>query len=106
MMNRKISTLNAITLLLFSINAFAVDWSQWRGPNRDGIWQETGVIEKFEEPQLPVVWRSEIGSGYSGPTVSNGRVYVTDRVKASKETERIHCFNAMTGEKVWSYEYG
>ena len=105
MNNRKTNVLAVITLVLFGINAFAADWPQWRGPGRDGIWRETGLIEKFEKSQLPVVWRREIGGGYSGPTVSNGRVYITDRVKDPKEIERIHCFNAMTGEEIWSYEY-
>lgn len=105
MIDRKTAVLAVITVLLFGMCVFAADWPQWRGPARDGVWSETGVIEKFETSQLPVVWRSEIGGGYSGPTVSNGKVYITDRVKDSKEIERIHCFDAMSGKKIWSYEY-
>ena len=54
------------------------DWPQWRGPTRDGVWKETGLVEKFSAPRLPLRWRAAIGSGYSGPTVADGRVYVTD----------------------------
>jgi outer membrane protein assembly factor BamB len=81
------------------------DWPQWRGPNRDGVWPEDGVVERFTQPQLPICWRAEIGSGYSGPTVAAGRVYVTDRVAAPTQLERVHCFDAMTGGKLWSREY-
>jgi len=85
--------------------ASADDWPQWRGPNRDGVWRETGIIEKFDGDELEPVWRVDIGSGYSGPTVADGRVYVTDRVTQPKQIERVHCFDEKTGKKLWSYEY-
>ncbi|MHC4558279.1 MAG: hypothetical protein ACYS80_13355 [Planctomycetota bacterium] len=63
--------------ILLSIQVFAADWPQWRGPNRDGIWREKGIVQKFEDRQLPIRWRAEIANGYSGPTVAGGRVYIT-----------------------------
>lgn len=82
------------------------DWPEWRGAQRDGVWREEGVIEgKFPEGGLPVKWRAEVSSGYSGPTVARGRVYVTDRVIHPAQTERIHCFDSATGERIWSHEY-
>ena len=54
------------------------DWPQWRGPGRDGVWHETGIIEEFAGPRLALRWRAVISSGYSGPTVADGRVYVAD----------------------------
>ena len=64
------------------------DWPQWRGPHRDGVWSETGIVEKFPDKQLKIDWRAPIGPGYSGPTVADGRVYVTDRAE-SKKGERV-----------------
>jgi len=81
------------------------DWPQWRGPSRDGVWRETGIIEKFKDSEITPVWRAEIAGGYSGPTVADGRVYVTDRLTKPKQVERVHCFQAKTGEKVWTDEY-
>ncbi|UCG57361.1 MAG: PQQ-binding-like beta-propeller repeat protein [Phycisphaerales bacterium] len=81
------------------------DWPQWRGANRDGVWREKGIVEKFEHKQLPIRWRTKIGAGYSGPTVADGRVYVTDRQTSPNEVERVHCFDAMTGEPIWSHTY-
>ncbi|MFC1604742.1 PQQ-binding-like beta-propeller repeat protein [Planctomycetota bacterium] len=91
--------------ILLNIQVFAADWPQWRGPGWDGVWLEKGVVQKFKNQQLPALWRAEIANGYSGPTVAKGRVYVTDRVTSPKEVERVHCFDAGSGEKIWSYDY-
>jgi outer membrane protein assembly factor BamB len=90
---------------LGSPDAGADDWPQWRGPTRDGVWHETGLVERFDSPQIKIRWRAPISSGYSGPTVAEGRVYVTDRLTEPKQAERVHCFEAKTGEKVWSHTY-
>lgn len=83
----------------------AEDWPQWRGPARDGVWRESGIIDVFPAATLEPVWRAEIGGGYSGPTVANGRVYVTDRLTKPKQVERVHCFDEQTGKRLWSHEY-
>jgi len=94
----------AITLSLY-LPALGADWPQWRGPNRDGVWREKDIVKKFAGERLPVRWRAQISNGYSGPTVADGRVYVTDRVAAPTQVERVHCFEASTGGGVWSHTY-
>ena len=81
------------------------DWPQWRGPTRDGVWKETGLVEKFSAPRLPLRWRAPIGSGYSGPTVAEGRVYVTDLQTDPSSVERVHCFDWQTGRNLWNFTY-
>jgi len=83
----------------------ADDWPQWRGPGRDGVWRETGVIRSFDGPRIRLRWRAAISAGYCGPTVADGRVYVADRVTRPEERERIHCFRWTDGRKLWSVEY-
>jgi len=85
--------------------AVTSDWPQWRGPDRDGTWDETGILKSFPEDGLEIRWRVPVGSGYSGPTVANGLVYVTDRQVEPDEVERVHAFDAQTGEAVWSHAY-
>jgi outer membrane protein assembly factor BamB len=81
------------------------DWPQWRGPNRDGVWRETGLRERLPEGQIEVRWRMPIGSGYSGPTVAGDSVFVTDRVTDPESTERVWCFDRQTGAVRWSHGY-
>jgi outer membrane protein assembly factor BamB len=81
------------------------DWPQWRGAQRDGVWRETGLVQKFSSAQLTPKWTMPIEAGYCGPTVAQGRVYVTDRITRPVESERVHCFDEQTGRKIWSYEY-
>jgi len=93
------------TFLITSPSLQADDWPQWRGPQRDGVWRESGIVESFDSPEIPVKWRAPIGNGYCGPTVAGGRVYVTDRVIEPSQQERVHCFDANTGARLWSHTY-
>ncbi len=83
----------------------AEDWPQWRGAGREGIWTETGLVEELPEGQLPITWSVEIGAGYTGPTVADGRVYVMDRQANEKQIERILCFDSQNGNLIWKHEY-
>lgn len=94
-----------LTLAGCAGQASADDWPQWRGLNRDGVWSEMGVLDRFPGPRLEPQWRAPIGSGYSGPTVADGRVFVTDRQRQPNESERIHCFDRETGRKLWTHRY-
>src|SRR4249919_1408020 len=92
--------------LLLSQGALADDWPQWRGPQRDGVWRETGVVEAIPAAGLPVKWRARVLNGWSGPAVASGRVYVTDHnYKSSPEVERVLCFDEATGKQLWVHEY-
>ena len=57
------------------------DWPEFRGGGRQGIWKETGLVEKFSSKKLEPQWSAPIGAGYSGPTVADGRVYVGEFAK-------------------------
>jgi outer membrane protein assembly factor BamB len=97
----------------------ADDWPQWLGPQRDGVWRETGIIQSFPTNGLKYDWRVPIGGGYAGPAVANGRVYVADRQFAKGTTnsaaafsrgqipgsERVLCLNEADGKIVWRHEY-
>lgn len=87
------------------MTALADEWPQWRGADRDGVWTETGILDRFPSPEIEVKWRVPVSSGYSGPTVADGRVYVTDRIHEPEEQERVHCFDWETGETIWSFTY-
>jgi outer membrane protein assembly factor BamB len=90
---------------LLAAAAGAADWPQWRGPARDGVWRETNQITRFPAPQIAIKWRAPVAAGYSGPTVADGRVFVSDRIEEPSEQERIHCFDAETGAVRWVHAY-
>ena len=103
-------SISVVWILLFDVVLTASilqaeEWPQWRGPGRDGVWQETGLIRNLSDQTLAIRWRSKIGSGYSGPTVASGRVYVMDRISQPTQLEQVHCFDAMTGRQIWSHSY-
>ena len=75
------------------------------GRMRDGVWHETGIVEKFADKQLKLDWRAPIGAGYSGPTIADGRVFITDRIVEPTQVERVHCFDSKTGHELWTHKY-
>ena len=99
--------MKGVFLLSFFVagSAFADDWPQWRGPQRDGVWREDGVVEAFAGEEIELRWRVPVSSGYSGPTVADGRVYLTDRATKPEQVERVLCFDWRTGEELWSFVY-
>lgn len=97
----------AITLilsLLITPALLADDWPQWRGPNRDGVYRETGILKSIPPTGLNIRWRTRIGQGYSGPVVAQGRVYVTDHT-FNPEVERVLCLDETTGRTLWTHTY-
>ena len=81
--------------------ATAGDWPQWLGPQRNG-----SSVEKVESWTVdpPVVWRVDVGSGYSSPVVAGGRVFIHARVDPLQE-EEVVAFDALTGKEQWREKY-
>lgn len=111
-----------VSLVLLSFLASpssADDWPQWLGPQRDAIWREQGILEKFPNDGPKVRWRTPVGIGYAGPAVAAGRVFVPDFVLQKGKTlprsgfgrfvlpgtERILCLDEATGKVLWQHEY-
>ena len=87
----------------------AEDWPQWRGVNRLAVWDETDIVEKLPE-ELKVTWRVPVRSGFAGPAVADGRVFVTDwqqdpESRSMDGTERVIALNEETGEVLWAHEW-
>lgn len=103
---RRIERFAALTLaLLLTAAVQAEDWPQWRGPKRDGFWNETGILQTFPTEGLKIRWRVPVGPGWSCPVVARGRVYLTDmRLEKAKACERIQCFDEKTGKLLWRHE--
>lgn len=104
---RAMSCMCFVTLWLPTL-AFADDWPQWGGPQRDAVWRETGIVKKLPTADLlPRMWSTPIKEGYSGPAVANGRVYITDFevLQARRGNERVLCLDASNGKLIWQHSY-
>jgi outer membrane protein assembly factor BamB len=97
-----------LAFLLFTsaaaLDTSASDWPQWRGPNRDGISTETGLLKAWPAGGPQLAWKTTgLGAGYSGMAVVGNRIFtVGDRSGASFVT----ALNAADGKQVWSAKFG
>ncbi|PYK02380.1 MAG: hypothetical protein DME23_01700 [Verrucomicrobia bacterium] len=90
--------------LLLSVATRAADWPQFRGPNRDGAWNETGLLKTFPVEGLKVRWRKPVGWGWSSPIVARGRVFLFDaQLLKPAARERVLCFEETTGKPLWTF---
>src|SRR5262245_52794875 len=76
------------------------DWPQWRGPLRDGLCKETGLLTEWPEKGPPLVWKSTgRGEGYSAPTIAGGQIFGMGNRGVD---ELVWALNAATGKELWS----
>src|SRR5688500_10529376 len=94
-------TILALTLLTSAITANAQEWTQWRGPARDGSVSGKNVPGKWPE-SFQRAWRVEIGEGYSSPVVAAGRVFVHGRTDPN---EIVAAINLADGKMLWQQKY-
>jgi outer membrane protein assembly factor BamB len=88
-----------IASFLFCALASGADWPQWRGPNRDGISTETGLLPSWPSNGPNVVWKtSGLGEGYSSLAILNGRIYTQGQ---RGNQEYVLALDLKTGKKVW-----
>src|SRR5205823_11174424 len=107
-MRRLVRTFLSGVLLvsLLSASLRADDWPQWRGPTRDGVCHETGLLESLPAEGLKVRWRVPAGWGFSSPVVAQGRVFLADSVVMKPQAkERVRCFDATTGKVLCTHVY-
>ncbi len=82
---------------------FGNDWPQYLGPNRNAISLETGIKRSWPAEGPEVLWTSPLSEGFGGPAVSDGKVYVLDRIGSEKDI--LRCLNLATGKEEWNFAY-
>jgi outer membrane protein assembly factor BamB len=95
---RPLHLLLALSALL-PVAAKAGDWPQFLGPTRDGVYAGNGVAASWGNAGPPVVWRRDVGQGFSGPVVADKRLVIFHRVG---DREVVDCLDAETGKPIWS----
>jgi outer membrane protein assembly factor BamB len=99
-------TFYALALLISAAHTSAASaetsasWPQWRGPTRDGQVVGPAWPGALKDDHLKLLWRVDLGPGYSGPIVSADRVFTTET--RDKQEEVVTAFDRTTGKKIWS----
>lgn len=83
---------------------FAGDWNQWRGPHRDDLSRESGLLKKWPDGGPKQLWvYNQAGIGYAGPAIVADRLYIM----AFKDgREMLLKLDATTGKEIWSAPFG
>jgi outer membrane protein assembly factor BamB len=78
----------------------ATDWPQWRGPNRDGISQEKGLLKEWPKEGPKLIWQvKDIGAGFSTPAIVGDRIYVL--TNEGLNNEQVEALSVSDGKKIW-----
>lgn len=103
----RVSLLALVALLCLAGQVMAqanANWPQWRGPNRDGISKETGLLKQWPENGPPLVWKATgAGGGYSSFSISNGKLYT---MGLRGDREFVIAFDVATGKEAWATAHG
>lgn len=83
-------------------SAEAADWPHFRGPTYNGISTETGWKTTWPPDGPKILWRAQVGIGFSSFAVSKGRVYTMGN-SGNKDT--VFCWEADTGKEIWKFTY-
>jgi outer membrane protein assembly factor BamB len=102
---RVLAILIALSLMLDTVGGQAVpEWFQWRGPNRDGHFAETGLLQTWPKAGPSLAWRANgLGDAYSSFSTAGGRLFT---LGARGGTEYVIALDRATGKKVWEYQNG
>ena len=92
-----------IACLLPLGTSVAGDWPQFRGPNRDGISDETGLLRSFPAGGPEVLWSTPVGQGYASAAIHSGRVYFADYDEPAYEW-LVRCLTLDEGKELWRFK--
>jgi outer membrane protein assembly factor BamB len=98
------TTVFAVLSLATSVAARALDWPQWRGPDRSHVSKESGLLKEWREEGPKQLWLyKEAGNGYSGPAIANGKLFTLGTRDGS---EILIALEANSGKELWTARLG
>jgi len=100
----KIAAKHLALLLLGLWTSSAADWPQWRGPNRDGVSTETGLLKEWPPGGPRLLWKAAgLGNGYSSLAIAAGRIFTIGETNGASF---VVALNLADGKPVWSAKLG
>jgi outer membrane protein assembly factor BamB len=99
-----LTTAIVLSLTTVVFNRMLDDWPQWRGPNRDGISVEKGLLKAWPQGGPPLAWKATgAGEGYSSFAASQGKLFT---LGARGDTEYVVAYDAASGKRLWETAHG
>ena len=83
----------------------AANWPQWRGPSRDGISKETGLLQDWPTEGPKLLWQKDgLGDGYSTPSIVGERIFLVNN--KGNDDEFVQCLSVKDGSQIWQTHIG
>lgn len=92
-----------LVLFVCLANIYAQDWPQYLGSERNSTSNQKGILQSWPENGPEVLWSVDVGIGFGGPVVKDGKVYLLDR--DDKVGDNMRCFDLSSGEELWNFGY-
>ncbi|MDH5398251.1 MAG: PQQ-like beta-propeller repeat protein [Cyclobacteriaceae bacterium] len=93
----------AVVFMLNLTVVIAQDWPQFLGPDRNGKTEQQGLLRDWPEGGPEVKWTVDVGIGFGGPAIKDGKVYLLDR--DDEMGDILRCLDFLNGEELWRFEY-
>ncbi len=74
-------------------------WTEFRGPNRDGRYDQAGILTRWPEGGLPLAWKQPIGGGYASFAIANGRAFT---IEQRRDREVVAAYDLKNGRELWT----
>jgi outer membrane protein assembly factor BamB len=95
----------AVSFGFICLSAAANDWPQWRGPNRNGLSEETGLLKEWPKEGPKLIWQlKDIGEGFSTPAVVGDRLFMLSN--KGMDNEFVQALEIKDGKPVWETRLG
>ena len=92
-----------VVLLACISNTYAQDWPQYLGPNGNNSSAQKNILRSWPQQGPEVLWTVNVGIGYGGPVVKDGKVYLLDR--DDKVGDKLRCLDLSSGKELWNFAY-
>ena len=102
---RLLTAFAALCVFVSTVPVTAADWPQWRGPERNGISRETGLLKQWPAQGPKLLWQvNDLGDGFSTPAVVGNRIYLMSN--QGMENEFVQARSTQDGKVVWTTRVG
>ncbi len=102
-MKKSLSYLLSAVLIAGITDVYAQGWPQYLGPNRNSTSPQKGILRTWPASGPQVLWTVDVGKGFGGPVIKDGKVYLLDRKDEVEDIMR--CFDFSSGKELWRYSY-